>query len=188
MARIGYGRVSTSDQHSRAQFDALTDADCDKVFIDNGISGMKASRPELDKALAYLRSGDTLVITRLDRLGRSVQNLVELVSGLGERGVELVVLTQGIDTTTPAGKMLFHVIASIAQFERDLIAERTREGLKAAKARGKLGGRKPAYTPQQAKVARDLKADGELTAEEIGRVIGVSRATVYRMLKEQHSA
>ena len=162
MAKVGYGRVSTSDQHSRAQLDALIEAGCDPdlIFIDNGVSGVKASRPQLDKMLAKLRKGDILVITRLDRLGRSVANLVELVYRLGKMGVELVVTTQGLDTTTPGGKLLFNIMASIAEFERDLISERTREGLKAAKARGKLGGRKPTYTDDQAKVARSLHAAG----------------------------
>ncbi len=185
MSKVGYGRVSTLDQHARAQLDALTEAGCDPdlIFIDNGVSGMKAHRPELDKCLAKLRSGDTLVITRLDRLGRSVQNLIELVNRLGKMGVDLLVTTQGLDTTTPGGKLMFHVIAAIAEFERDLISERTREGLKAAKARGKLGGRRPTYSQDQAGVARDLHARGDHTAEEIGAILGVSRATVYRMIK-----
>lgn len=186
MSRIGYGRVSTSDQRPRAQLDALIEAGCDSelCFIDNGVSGVKAHRPELDRMLVVLRKGDVVVITRLDRLGRSVQNLVELVDRFRKMGVELVVLTQGIDTTTPAGKMMFHMVAAIAEFEHDLISERTREGLKAARARGKLGGRKPSYTANQAKTARSLRAAGEMSAEEIGRVLGVSRATVYRMFKD----
>jgi DNA invertase Pin-like site-specific DNA recombinase len=190
MAKVGYGRVSTNDQRPRAQLDALIEAGCDPElrFIDNGVSGVKAHRPELDRMLSVLRKGDVVVITRLDRLGRSVQNLVELVERFRQMGVELVVLTQGIDTTTPAGKMLFHMVAAIAEFEHDLISERTREGLKAAKARGKLGGRKPSYSVHQAQTARDLHAKGELTAEEIGRVIGVSRATVFRMVKDERPA
>jgi DNA invertase Pin-like site-specific DNA recombinase len=184
-ARIGYGRVSTSDQHSRSQLDALLAADCDPnlIFIDNGVSGVKASRPQLDAMLSRLREGDTVVITRLDRLGRSVANLVALVKDLGDRGVDLIVLTQGIDTSTPGGKLLFHVMAAIAEFEHDLIAERTKEGLTAAKARGHLGGRKPSYTPQQAETAKMLHAKGQNNAEEIGAILGCSRATVYRMLQ-----
>lgn len=187
MTRIGYGRVSTHDQHSRAQLDALLAAGCDPemCFIDNGVSGVKASRAELDRMLTRLRKGDVVVITRLDRLGRSVQNLVELVDRFRKLGVELVVLTQGIDTTTAAGKMLFHMVAAIAEFEHDLISERTREGLKAARARGKLGGRKPSYTPQQAGTARMLHDQGDHSAEEIGAILGVSRATVYRMIKDR---
>jgi DNA invertase Pin-like site-specific DNA recombinase len=185
MARIGYGRVSTADQHSRGQLDQLTEAGVaeDMIFIDEGVSGVKASRPKLDLCLAQLRRGDTLIITRLDRLGRSVSNLVALVKDLGERGVDLIVLTQGIDTSTPGGKMVFHIMASLAEFEHDLIVARTNEGLAAARARGKMGGRKPSYTKQQARVARKLHAEGELSAEEIGVVLGVSRATVFRMIK-----
>jgi DNA invertase Pin-like site-specific DNA recombinase len=185
MARIGYGRVSTSDQHSRGQVDALVEAGCDKdmVFIDEGVSGVKASRPQLDLCLSRLRKGDILVITRLDRLGRSVSNLVELVNKLGAMGVDLIVTTQAIDTTTPGGRLMFNIMASIAEFEHDLIVARTREGLAAAKARGKLGGRKPSYTAHQAATVKSLHAAGELTAEEIGRVVGVSRSTVYRMLQ-----
>jgi DNA invertase Pin-like site-specific DNA recombinase len=181
---IGYGRVSTTDQHPAMQHDALTAAGCDPIFIDNGVSGMKASRPELDRCLAFLREGDCLMITKLDRLGRSVVNLVELVDKLNALGVDLVVLDQpGMDTRTSTGKMIFTVVAAMAQFERDLISERTREGLKAAKARGKLGGRKPSYTPGQAQTARMLHDQGEHSAEEIGAILGVSRATVYRMIK-----
>jgi DNA invertase Pin-like site-specific DNA recombinase len=184
-SKVGYGRVSTSDQHSRGQLDQLIEAGVDKdmIFIDEGVSGVKASRPQLDLCLAQLRRGDTLIITRLDRLGRSVSNLVALVKDLGERGVDLIVLTQGIDTSTPGGKLVFHIMASLAEFEHDLIVARTNEGLAAARARGKMGGRKPSYSAHQARVARKLHAEGELTAEEIGVVLGVSRATVFRMIK-----
>jgi DNA invertase Pin-like site-specific DNA recombinase len=187
MSKVGYGRVSTTDQHSRGQLDALVEAGVDKdmIFIDEGVTGTKASRPELDKCLAMLRRGDVLVITRLDRLGRSVSSLVALVKDLGDKGVDLIVLTQGIDTSTPGGKLVFHIMSGIAEFEHDLIVERTKEGLKAAKARGKVGGRKPSYSPNQAQTAQALHAKGELTAEEIGDVLHVSRATVYRMLREQ---
>ena len=171
MARIGYGRVSTLDQKAEAQRDILTEAGCDRIFIDEGVSGMKASRPQLDACLEYVRKGDVLVCTKPERLGRSVRNLIELV------------LHQGLDTSTPAGKLLFHVLASIAEFERDIIAERTKEGLKAARARGRVGGRPVSYTPLQAKTACAMKATGEHTAAEIGRTLGVSRATVYRMLQ-----
>ncbi|MCU1670871.1 MAG: site-specific recombinase, invertase Pin, partial [Blastococcus sp.] len=141
MTRIGYGRVSTPDQNADAQHDALDAAGCERVFFDHGVSGKLARRPELDACLDYLRPGDTLVITKLDRLGRSVKNLVDQVLDLGTRNVDLVVISQGIDTTTPAGKLIFHVLAAIAEFERDLILERTLEGLAAARARGRKGGR-----------------------------------------------
>ena len=180
--RIGYARVSTSGQCDDSQMDELTAAGCTKLFVDHGVSGKHAARPELGKALAYLRPGDVFVITRLSRAARSLKNMIELAETLRERGIDLIVLKQQIDTTTPQGRLVFHLMAALDEFTRELIVEGTNEGLAAAKARGKVGGRKPSYTPQQAKVARDLKTGGELSAEEIGRVIGVSRATVYRML------
>jgi DNA invertase Pin-like site-specific DNA recombinase len=193
MAKIGYARVSTADQNDDSQVDELKACGCDQIFIDHGVSGKHASRPELDKAIAYLREGDVFVITRLSRAMRSLHQLLDLVNGtkandykdgLKARGVGLVVLKQKIDTTTSAGRLQFHIFAAIDEFQRELIVEGTLEGLAAAKARGKVGGRKPSYTANQAKTARSLHAQGELTAEEIGRVIGVSRATVYRMLKD----
>jgi DNA invertase Pin-like site-specific DNA recombinase len=184
MAKIGYARVSTAGQNDDSQVDELTAHGCDKIFTDHGVSGKHASRPELDKALAYLRPGDVFVITRLSRAMRSLKHMLTLAEDLRTRGIGLVVIKQAIDTTTPQGRLVFHLLASIDEFQRELIVEGTNEGLAAAKARGKLGGRKPSYTEHQAKTARSLHAQGELTAEEIGRVIGVSRATVYRMLKE----
>jgi DNA invertase Pin-like site-specific DNA recombinase len=183
MAKIGYARVSTKGQNDDSQVDELTAYGCDKIFVDHGVSGKHAARPELDKALAYLREGDVLVITRMSRAMRSLKHMMALAEELNARGIGLVVLKQQIDTTTPNGRLVFHILAAIDEFQRELIVEGTVEGLAAAKARGKLGGRKPSYTGHQAQTARDLHAKGELTAEEIGRVIGVSRATVYRMLK-----
>lgn len=188
MAKIGYARVSTKTQNDDSQVDELEAYGCDRIFTDHGVSGKHASRPELDKALAYLRDGDVLVITRLSRAARSLKNMIELAENLNARGVGLKVIKQDIDTTTPTGRLVFHIFAALDEFQRELIVEGTREGLAAAKARGKLGGRKPSYTEHQAKTARSLHAQGELTAEEIGRVIGVSRATVYRMLKDAEPA
>jgi len=187
MAKIGYARVSTGDQHPEAQQDALRAAGCDKVFTDHGVSGKLARRPQLDAALAYLRDGDVLVITKLDRLGRSVRNLIDEVAGLGERGVDLVVLHQGIDTTTPGGKLLFHVMAAVAEFERDLIAERTRDGLAAARARGRKGGRKAKLNSAQLALVRQLYDGKQHTVEQIGGMFGVSRQTIYRHL-ERHAS
>jgi DNA invertase Pin-like site-specific DNA recombinase len=193
MAKIGYARVSTADQNDDSQVDELKAYGCDNIFIDHGVSGKRASRPELDKALAYLRPGDVFVITRLSRAMRSLHQLLDLVNGtrandyddgFKKRGIGLKVLKQDIDTTTSQGRLIFNILAAIDEFQRELIVDGTREGLAAAKARGKVGGRKPSYTLNQAKTARSLHAQGELTAEEIGRVIGVSRATVYRMLKD----
>ena len=185
MSKIGYARVSTKGQCDDSQVDELKAAGCDKIFIDHGVTGKLAARPELDKALAYLRDGeDVFVITRMSRAMRSLKHMLELADTLNKRGVGLVVLKQNIDTTTSTGRLVFNILASIDEFQRELIVEGTVEGLKAAKARGKLGGRKVSYSPDQAQVARSLHAAGEHTAEEIGRVIGLSRATVYRMIKE----
>src|ERR1700722_2766794 len=184
MAKIGYARVSTADQNDDSQVDELKAYGCDRVFIDHGVSGKLAARPELDKCVDFLREGDVLVVTRMSRAMRSLKHMLALVDALQAKGARLKVLKQDIDTTTPNGRLIFHIFAAIDEFQRELIVDGTNEGLAAAKARGKLGGRKPSYTEHQARTARSLHAQGELTAEEIGRVIGVSRATVYRMLKD----
>jgi DNA invertase Pin-like site-specific DNA recombinase len=188
--RIGYGRVSTLDQNPDAQRDALTAAGCDRIFIDKA-SGTLASRPDLDRALDTLRAGDVLVITKLDRLGRSVRNLIDLVERIQELGAELVILDQQIDTTTPMGKFFFTVLAAFAEFERNMIAERTRDGLEAARARGRTGGQKPKLTPRQARIAQDmydeLGPDGKRahTVQQIADEFGVTRATIYRYLQKE---
>ena len=184
MAKIGYARVSTADQNDDSQVDELKAYGCDRIFLDHGVSGKLAARPELDKCVDFLREGDVLVVTRMSRAMRSLKHMLALVDELQAKGAGLKVLKQDIDTTTPNGRLIFHIFAAIDEFQRELIVEGTNEGLAAAKARGKLGGRKPSYTEHQAKTARSLHAQGELTAEEIGRVIGVSRATVYRMIKD----
>ena len=154
--RIGYGRVSTHEQHPEAQHDALSAAGCEQIFIDTA-SGKLARRPELDKALLSAnRAGDQLVVTKLDRLGRSLENLIELSNTLQERGVDLVVLDQGIDTSTAIGRMFFQILGSIAEFEHALMSERTRDGLAAARARGRAGGQKPKLGPRQVRLAREM--------------------------------
>jgi DNA invertase Pin-like site-specific DNA recombinase len=183
MARIGYGRVSREDQQLQSQLDQLNAAGCERIFTDHGVSGAKASRPQLDACLEYLRKGDVLVVTKLDRLGRSVSNLIELVSRLGEQGIDLVVLHQGIDTTTAAGKFMFHVLASVAEFERDLIRDRTLDGLAAARAKGNVGGRRPTVTQDVLDLALARKARGESPAK-IAKELGVGRSTLYRALAE----
>jgi DNA invertase Pin-like site-specific DNA recombinase len=188
--RIGYGRVSKRDQHPEAQHDALIAAGCDPdhLFIEK-ISSRVDKRPQLEAALAYVRPGDTLVITKLDRMGRGVRDLIDLAQRIKDLGVDLVVLQQNIDTSTPAGKMFFHVIAAFAEFERDMISERTRDGLEAARARGRTGGRKKKLTSGQAATVRamyDAKGpDGRRlhTVAEIAGAVGVSRPTVYEYLR-----
>jgi len=151
--RIGYARVSTRDQHPEAQADVLHAAGCERVSTDKA-SGKLARRPELDEALRGLRAGDQLVVTKLDRLGRSLEHLIELSNQLQARGVDLVVLDQGIDTSTALGRMFSQILGSIAEFEDALMAERTRDGLAAARARGRTGGQKPKLGPRQVKLAR----------------------------------
>lgn len=183
MAKIGYARVSTNGQNDDSQVDELTAYGVDKLFTDRGVSGKHASRPELDKALAYLRDGDVLVITRLSRAMRSLRHLLELSDTLASRGVGLVVLKQGIDTTTPQGRLVFHILGALDEFQRELIVEGTREGLAAARARGRTGGRKPRLTAAQVQHARQLYADGGHTVAEIAALFGVSRQTIYRTLE-----
>ena len=188
--RIGYGRVSTRDQNPDAQEDALKAAKCDQIFVDKA-SGKLASRPELDKALIAAREGDEFVITKLDRLGRSLKNLIELSERLQEQGINLIVLDQAIDTSTPQGRMFFHILGAVAEFERALTAERTRDGLAAARARGRVGGRKQALKPRQVKLAQEmydeLGDDGKRkhTVQDIANELGVARTTIYRYLERE---
>ncbi len=183
MAKVGYARVSTKGQNDDSQVDELTAYGCDKIFIDHGVSGKHSSRPELDACLAYLREGDLLVITRLSRAMRSLRHLLELAATLEERGVGLVVLKQDIRTDTPSGRLVFHIFAALDEFQRELIVEGTREGLEAARARGRTGGRRPSLTPAQISHARRLYADGRHTVADIAGLLGVSRQTVYRCLE-----
>jgi DNA invertase Pin-like site-specific DNA recombinase len=181
MAVVGYARVSTREQHAEPQTDALTAAGCERTFVDHA-SGALAQRPALDEALRYLRSGDTLVVTKLDRLGRSVRNLKAVADELQARGVGLRALSQGIDTTTPGGRLFFHLLAAIAEFEHDLIVERTQDGLAAARARGRKGGPKFKMTPTRVRQARAMYDAGQHTVQEIADTFGVSRPTIYRHL------
>jgi len=181
---IGYARVSTAEQNLDLQRQALTGAGCKKIFEDT-ISGTRAERPGLTKALDVLRVGDTLVVWKLDRLGRSVKQLVDLVAELHTEGIEFHSLTDSINTGTPSGRFFFHVMASLAEMERELTIERTRAGLEAARARGRQGGRPSSLTDDQARTARRLYEQKDMTVAQIGQVLGVSRSTVYRVLEKK---
>lgn len=177
---IGYARVSKQDQELRLQLDALTKAGCEKIYQDKA-SGKLASRPGLDEALAYVRPGDTLVVWKLDRLGRRTNALLELADQLMQRGVELQSITDGIDTKTPYGRFIFTLMSALAQMERELLVERTQAGLEAARRIGKLGGRRSVMTPAKKRSAAALMAGG-VPAKEVAASIGVSVATLYRHL------
>ena len=176
---IGYARISTAEQDPALQLDALHAAGCARVFSDRA-SGAVAERPELARALDHLRAGDTLVVWKLDRLGRSLRHLIDTVRSLEDRGIGFCSLHESIDTTTPAGRLIFHVFGALAEFERDLIRERTEAGLAAARARGRRGGRPAVMTVEKASVARQMYASREHTVAAIAATLGVSRATVYR--------
>lgn len=183
MASIGYARVSTREQNPDGQTDLLSAAGCEKVFVEHA-SGVLAKRPALEDALDYLRAGDTLVVTKLDRLGRSVRNLKEVAEGLQVRGIGLKALSQGIDTTTPGGRLFFHMLAAIAEFEHDLIVERTQDGLAAARARGRKGGGRFKMTATKARQARAMYDEKTYTVQQIAETFGVSRGTIYRHLAQ----
>jgi DNA invertase Pin-like site-specific DNA recombinase len=178
---LGYARVSTTEQDPSLQLDALESAGCIKVFTDK-TSGALDRRPQLDRLLDQLRPGDTVVVWRLDRLGRSLRHLIALSEDLGEREVGLKSLQESLDTTTANGRLFFKIMGSLAEFERDLISERTKAGLAAARARGRKGGRPPVMTPQKVRVARQMYEGGDCTVEEIAKTVGVSRKTIYRHL------
>ena len=177
---FGYARVSTSDQNSASQEDALLAAGADKVFVEH-FSGTRASRPELDKLLIQLRSGDTLMITRLDRLGRSTKDLLSMATKLEDLSVNLLVLEQNIDTATAEGRLFFTMVAAFAEFEREIMRARTMDGLAAARARGRTGGRKPSLSNSQTSLARKLANEGH-PISQIAQDLGVSRPTIYRVL------
>jgi DNA invertase Pin-like site-specific DNA recombinase len=179
---VGYARVSTADQKLDRQLDALREAGCERIFEDVA-SGAKAERPGLDRMLDTLREGDVVVIMKLSRLGRSLRHLVELVDDFRERGVGFRSLTEGFDTTTAGGRFVFSVMAAMAEFEREIIVERTRSGLAAARARGRVGGRKPVMTPRTVRMAAALMADRRNTVGEIADELGVSRRTLYRYVR-----
>jgi len=178
---VGYARVSTHDQKPALQLDALKAAGCQRVFREKA-SGAQRDRPQLVAAVDYMREGDTLVVWKLDRLARSMKQLIETVEGLEARGIGFRSLTEAIDTTTSGGKLVFHIFSALAEFERSIIRERTRAGLDAAKARGRTGGRPKKLTDADLRAARAMLADDDFTVDEVARRMSVSPATLYRYL------
>ena len=178
---VGYARISTAGQDAALQLDALAAAGCGRVFSDTA-SGALEERPELTRALDHLRRGDTLVVWRLDRLGRSLRHLVDTVTGLADRDIGFRSLQESVDTTTTGGRLVFHVFAALAEFERDLIRERTHAGLEAARSRGRRGGRPSVMTADKIAVAQRMYESGEHTVAVIAATVGISRGSVYRDL------
>lgn len=180
--KYGYARVSTADQNVQLQHDALLRAGCDRIFTDQGVSGTATERAALDDLLAALQPGDQVVVWKLDRLGRSLHHLIELVTGFGEQGVHFASLSESIDTSTAGGRLVFHMMGALAEFERALISERTCAGLEAAKRRGALLGRPKKLVGERAELARRLIAEGK-SHREVASIMRVSRATVWREVK-----
>jgi DNA invertase Pin-like site-specific DNA recombinase len=175
---LGYARVSTQDQKPELQLDALQQAGCEKLFTEKA-SGAQRERPQLQAALDYIRPGDTLVVWKLDRLARSLKQLIETVEELEQRGIEFRSLTESIDTTTSGGRLVFHIFAALAEFERSIIRERTRAGLDAARARGRVGGRPQALSEKDRAVVTALLRDPSLTVKEIAKQLEVAPSTIY---------
>lgn len=185
--KIGYARVSTKEQNLTLQLDALKKEGCKKVFEEK-ISGAKADRPELRKMIDQLREGDVIITWKLDRLGRSLRDLVNLVNEIQDKGAGLKSLNDSIDTTTPHGKLTFHLFASLAEFERDIIRERTKAGLEAARARGRKGGRPKGLSKEaqdKAMVAETLYKQGEMSVTEICKHLNIARSTLYKYLRHR---
>lgn len=183
--KIGYARVSTVKQDLSLQLDALKEYGCETIYEETG-SGAKNDRPELVNVLKALRAGDTLVVWKLDRLSRSIKDLINIVNDLNDRDIQFISITDNIETSTPSGKLIFHIFSALAEFERNIIRERTTAGLKAARARGRKGGRKPKLTMAQAKSIKMIldSAENNRSVEDIGSDYGVSRATVFRTLEK----
>ena len=182
---FGYARISTLEQNLDLQKDALKKVGCIKIFTDTA-SGAKVERKGLEEALSHLRTGDTLCVWRLDRLGRSLKHLIEIVAKLDEQGIGFKSLTENIDTTTSGGKLIFHIFGSLAEFERNLIRERTQAGLVAARSRGRNGGRPKIFTEQKIQIAKNLYKNKENSISEICKSLHMSRATLYRLVNNQY--
>ncbi|MBT7790711.1 MAG: recombinase family protein [Calditrichaeota bacterium] len=181
---IGYARVSTQDQNLDLQNDALKAAGCEKIYTDK-MSGAKTERPGLEKILGIMRKGDTLVVWKLDRLGRSLTHLIKIMTLLNERDVYFKSVQESLDTSTPGGKLIFHVFGALAEFERDIIRERTLAGIAAARARGRVGGRPRKLSKKQVAMAKNLMKDTSIPIADICKTLGVSKATLYRYVKEE---
>ena len=181
--KVGYARVSTQEQNLDLQLKALKDADCGKVFRDKGISGTQNNRPQLKRALKKLVPGDILVVWKLDRLGRSLGHLIETVSELKDRGVGFASISESINTTTPGGKLFFHMMGALAEFERDLIVERTKAGIEAARKRGQHLGRPRKLNSTQLKHAKKLIGEGA-SRNEVARILDINPSTLYRNLQK----
>ena len=182
--KIGYARVSTEDQNLHMQEDALKSTGCEEIFTDIA-SGAKSQRPGLDKALNYVREGDTLVVWKLDRLGRSIQHLIQTINALQDKKIYFKCLQESIDTTTSGGKLIFHIFSALAEFERDLIRERTDAGLKAARARGRMGGRPPTLDTRQINRMIEMYNEQKNTVAEICKIYDISRPSFYNYLKRR---
>jgi len=183
--KIGYARVSTDDQSFALQMDALTQSGCERIYCDK-ISGSTTSRPEFDKMMDALRPGDILTVWKLDRIGRSLRHLIEVVEGLHQQSIELHLITEGIDTSTPAGRMAYQMMGAVAEYERNIIKERVNAGLASAKARGRVGGRKPALTVEKRKQAVALFNSKTMSVAGIAKMFGISRPTLYKYAKEKN--
>jgi len=181
---VGYARVSTDEQNVSPQVDALKKAGCQRMFQDKA-SGAKSERPGLKEALEYLRKGDTLLVWRLDRLGRSLRHLIDTVKALEERGIGFRSLQESIDTTTSGGRLVFHIFGALAEFERSLIRERTRAGLAAARARGRRGGRPRALRGKKVELAYKLYDEKQHTVKEICQILDISKPTLYAHLRQR---
>ena len=182
MALIGYARCSTPEQSLDRQVDELGAHGCERTFSETASGKRGATRPQWDACLSHLRAGDTLAVTELSRLGRNVGDLGRLLDDLDDRGVGLKILNLGIDTTTAAGRLIFTIVGAVAAMERDLLIERTHSGLAAARARGRVGGRRRSFTPAQEREAQRLYNTGQVTVDQIARALGSSTSTIYRYL------
>ena len=178
---IGYARVSTQDQNPELQLDALKQAGCEKVFIEKA-SGAQRDRPELKAALDYMRSGDILVVWKLDRLARSLKQLIETVEALEEQGIGFLSITEAINTTTSGGRLVFHIFGALAEFERSIIRDRTLAGLESARARGRMGGRPSALSENDLALAKAMLANPDVTVADVAKRLGVAPSTLYRHL------